>query len=70
MTHYATKYLDGQGRVLVGALVRSEELIAPVVAFDRSCAPTMSAFNAWVIEGAGNTGPENACAVRERAAAG
>ena len=49
VTHYATKYLDGQGRVLAGALVGSEELIAPVVAFNRSCGPTMSAFNAWVM---------------------
>ena len=49
VTHSATKYLDGQGRVLGGALVGSEELIAPVVAFNRSCGPTMSAFNAWVM---------------------
>lgn len=70
VTHYATKYLDGQGRVLGGALVGSKELITPVVAFDGSCAPKMSAFNAWVIQGAANTGPENGCALRERAAAG
>ena len=49
VTHSATKYLDGQGRVLGGALVGAEELIAPVVAFNRSCGPTMSAFNAWVM---------------------
>lgn len=49
VTHSATKYLDGQGRVLGGALVGSEELIKPVVAFNRSCGPTMSAFNAWVM---------------------
>ena len=49
VTHSATKYLDGQGRVLGGALVGREELIAPVVAFNRSCGPTMSAFNAWVM---------------------
>ena len=49
VTHSATKYLDGQGRVLGGALVGREELIAPVVAFKRSCGPTMSAFNAWVM---------------------
>ncbi len=49
MTHSATKYLDGQGRVLGGALVGSETLIAPVVAFNRSCGPTMSAFNAWIM---------------------
>lgn len=49
VTHSATKYLDGQGRVLGGAVVGSEELIAPIVAFNRSCGPTMSAFNAWVM---------------------
>ncbi len=49
VTHSATKYLDGQGRVVGGALVGSEELIAPVVAFNRFCGPTMSAFNAWVM---------------------
>ena len=49
VTHSATKYLDGQGRVLGGALVGAEELITPVVAFNRSCGPTMSAFNAWVM---------------------
>ncbi len=49
VTHSATKYLDGQGRVLGGALVGSKELIEPVVAFNRSCGPTMSAFNAWVM---------------------
>ena len=49
VTHSDTKYLDGQGRVLGGAVVGAEELIAPVVAFNRSCGPTMSAFNAWVM---------------------
>lgn len=49
MTHSATKYLDGQGRVLGGALVGAEELVAPVVVFNSSCGPTMSAFNAWVM---------------------
>ena len=49
VTHSATKYLDGQGRVLGGAVVGSEELIAPIVAFNRSCGPTMSAFNSWVM---------------------
>jgi O-succinylhomoserine sulfhydrylase len=49
VTHSATKYLDGQGRVLGGALVGSEVLIEPAVAFNRSCGPTMSAFNAWVM---------------------
>ena len=49
VTHSATKYLDGQGRVLGGAVVGCEELIAPIVAFNRSCGPTMSAFNAWIM---------------------
>lgn len=46
--HSATKYLDGQGRVLGGAVLGREELIAPVFAFLRTAGPTMSAFNAWV----------------------
>ncbi len=49
VTHSATKYLDGQGRVLGGAVVGSRKLIEPVIAFNRSCGPTMSAFNAWVM---------------------
>ena len=49
VTHSATKYLDGQGRVLGGAVVGREDLIAPIVAFNRSCGPTMSAFNAWIM---------------------
>jgi O-succinylhomoserine sulfhydrylase len=46
--HSATKYLDGQGRVLGGAVLGREELIAPVFGFLRTAGPTMSAFNAWV----------------------
>ncbi len=46
--HSATKYLDGQGRVLGGAVLGREELIAPVLGFLRTAGPTMSAFNAWV----------------------
>lgn len=46
--HSATKYLDGQGRVLGGALVGSIELMADVRAFVRVCGPSMSPFNAWV----------------------
>ena len=49
MTHAVTEYLDGQGRGLGGALVGSEELIAPVVEFIRSYGPSMSASNAWVM---------------------
>jgi O-succinylhomoserine sulfhydrylase len=46
--HSATKYLDGQGRVLGGALVGSIEMMADVRAFVRVCGPSMSPFNAWV----------------------
>ena len=46
--HSATKYLDGQGRVLGGAVLGSKALLAPVYAFLRTAGPTMSAFNAWV----------------------
>ncbi len=47
--HSATKYLDGQGRVLGGAVLGSRELMEAVYAFLRTAGPTLSAFNAWVI---------------------
>jgi len=46
--HSATKYLDGQGRCMGGAVLGSSELMTEVVTFLRTCGPTMSAFNAWV----------------------
>ena len=46
--HSATKYLDGQGRVLGGALVGSDELMAEARGFVRVCGPSMSPFNAWI----------------------
>ncbi|MFL0802172.1 MAG: O-succinylhomoserine sulfhydrylase [Agarilytica sp.] len=46
--HSATKYLDGQGRCMGGAVVGSEEVMTEVLAFLRTCGPTMSPFNAWV----------------------
>lgn len=46
--HSATKYLDGQGRVLGGAVVGTEADMSEVNAFLRTCGPTMSPFNAWV----------------------
>ncbi|MDP5065490.1 MAG: O-succinylhomoserine sulfhydrylase [Haliea sp.] len=46
--HSATKYLDGQGRCVGGAVVGSQALMDEVVIFLRTCGPTMSAFNAWV----------------------
>ncbi|MBT5331260.1 MAG: O-succinylhomoserine sulfhydrylase [Porticoccaceae bacterium] len=46
--HSATKYIDGQGRCLGGAVLGSKEQMAEVVGFLRSCGPCMSPFNAWV----------------------
>jgi len=47
--HSATKYIDGQGRCLAGAVAGSESLINEISAFTRSTGPTLSAFNAWVV---------------------
>jgi O-succinylhomoserine sulfhydrylase len=50
VVHSATKYLDGQGRVLGGALVGSRAFIMDkVFPFVRTAGPTLSAFNAWVL---------------------
>ena len=46
--HSATKYLDGQGRCVGGAVVGSSDLIDKLTAFMRSAGPCMSPFNAWV----------------------
>ena len=47
--HSATKYLDGQGRCMGGAVVGNEELVGKeVYSFLRSAGTTMSPFNAWV----------------------
>jgi len=48
VVHSATKYIDGQGRCVGGAVVGSAELIEPVIGVLRSAGPTMSPFNAWV----------------------
>jgi O-succinylhomoserine sulfhydrylase len=48
VVHSATKYLDGQGRCVGGAVVGSHEHMEELVGFLRTCGPTMSAFNAWV----------------------
>jgi O-succinylhomoserine sulfhydrylase len=48
--HSATKYLDGQGRVLGGAVLGSRALVMDgVFAFLRTAGPALSPFNAWVI---------------------
>jgi O-succinylhomoserine sulfhydrylase len=46
--HSATKYLDGQGRVLGGAVLGSKKNMEGVYGFLRTAGPTMSAFNAWI----------------------
>ncbi|WP_140937798.1 trans-sulfuration enzyme family protein [Sphingobacterium lumbrici] len=47
--HSATKYMDGQGRVLGGVVVGKEELIKKMMFFIRHTGPAMSPFNAWII---------------------
>jgi O-succinylhomoserine sulfhydrylase len=50
VVHSATKYLDGQGRVLGGAVVGSKSIVGePLTAFLRTAGPTLSPFNAWVL---------------------
>ena len=46
--HSATKYIDGQGRVLGGAVVGRRQEMEEVFGVVRTCGPTLSAFNAWV----------------------
>lgn len=46
--HSATKYIDGQGRCLGGAVLGPKTLMEPVYGFLRTAGVTMSAFNAWV----------------------
>jgi O-succinylhomoserine sulfhydrylase len=48
--HSATKYLDGQGRVLGGAIAGSKKLVGePLTAYLRTAGPALSPFNAWVL---------------------
>jgi len=49
VVHSATKFLDGQGRVLGGAVAGSKQLTDEVLKFLRTAGPTLSAFNAWVL---------------------
>ena len=49
VVHSATKYLDGQGRVLGGAVVGPKKYTDEVLKFLRTAGPTLSAFNAWVL---------------------
>ena len=47
--HSATKYMDGQGRVLGGIIVGSKDLIEEVKGFARHSGPALSPFNAWLL---------------------
>ncbi|MDF0605269.1 O-succinylhomoserine sulfhydrylase [Neisseriaceae bacterium TC5R-5] len=47
--HSATKFLDGQGRVMGGAVVGSDALIEQVYLHVRTAGPSLSPFNAWVL---------------------
>ena len=47
--HSATKYIDGQGRCLAGAVAGKASIIDEISLFTRSTGPTLSAFNAWVV---------------------
>lgn len=47
--HSATKWMDGQGRVLGGVVVGKSELIYDIYLFCRSAGPALSPFNAWVL---------------------
>ena len=47
--HSATKLMDGQGRVLGGVSVGSEDLIKKIYLFSRNTGPALSPFNAWIL---------------------
>ena len=49
VTHSATKFIDGQGRVVGGIVLGNKEIIKEVRAFCRQTGPAMSPFNAWVL---------------------
>ncbi len=49
VTHSATKFIDGQGRILGGVIAGDAELIEKVIFFARHTGPIISAFNAWLL---------------------
>lgn len=49
VTHSATKYIDGQGRVLGGLILGKRDLIKEVQFFTRHTGPSISPFNAWIL---------------------
>ncbi|MDR2875174.1 MAG: O-succinylhomoserine sulfhydrylase [Methylobacillus sp.] len=48
VVHSATKFIDGQGRCLGGAVLGKKDTLEPVFGFLRTAGPTLSAFNAWI----------------------
>jgi O-succinylhomoserine sulfhydrylase len=49
ITHSATKYIDGQGRVIGGVVAGKQELIDAIRKMCRSTGPSLSPFNAWIL---------------------
>lgn len=49
VTHSATKFMDGQGRVIGGAILGTKELMKEIRFFTRHTGPSMSPFNAWIL---------------------
>jgi O-succinylhomoserine sulfhydrylase len=49
VTHSVTKFIDGQGRTIGGAILGSKELIKEIRFFARHTGPSMSPFNAWIL---------------------
>ena len=49
VTHSATKFMDGQGRVIAGAILGTKELIKEIRFFTRHTGPSLSPFNAWIL---------------------
>ena len=49
ITHSATKFIDGQGRAIGGAVLASKEIIKEIRSFCRQTGPALSPFNAWIL---------------------
>lgn len=49
VTHSATKFIDGQGRVIAGAILGKADLIKEIRFFARHTGPALSPFNSWVL---------------------
>lgn len=49
VTHSATKFIDGQGRVIAGAILGNKELLKEIRFFTRHTGPAMAPFNAWLL---------------------